>query len=138
MRGSGEDASQINHLSTTVRPGLHGMERASKQPANVFWPRAGIYERMEQGVVMPCQSRESAKQAEFTAEILIHFPGLKNLDKPAVWLFPKLLVCLECGSARFNVPETELASIAKATVASESSTLEETAGDVARSRETVF
>jgi hypothetical protein len=87
---------------------------------------------------MPCQSCGSATQAEFTAEILIHFPGLKNLDEPAVWLFPKLLVCLECGSGRFSVPETELATIAKATVANESCALEETAGDVALSRETSF
>ncbi len=34
-------------------------------------------------------------QAEFSAEMLIHCTGLKHLDQPGVWLFPKLLVCLE-------------------------------------------
>jgi hypothetical protein len=31
------------------------------------------------------------------AEILVLFPGLKNLDTPRVWVFPKLSVCLDCG-----------------------------------------
>jgi hypothetical protein len=44
--------------------------------------------------------------------MLIHFSGLKNLDKPGVWVFPKLLVCLDCGCSHFTVPERELASIA--------------------------
>jgi hypothetical protein len=37
-----------------------------------------------------------------------HFPGLKGLDMPIVWVFPKLEVCLECGFAEFEIPETEL------------------------------
>jgi len=62
---------------------------------------------------MTCPSCQSGQQAELSAEMLIHFPGLKNIDKPGVLLFPKLLVCLDCGSSRFNVSETELASVAK-------------------------
>jgi hypothetical protein len=62
---------------------------------------------------MTCLSCRSVKQAELTAEMLIHFPGSKYLDKPSVWLFPKLLVCLDCGFSRFTVPETVLASVAK-------------------------
>ena len=37
--------------------------------------------------------------------IAIHFPGLKGLDKPVVWVFPKLLVCLNCGFTEFVVPK---------------------------------
>jgi hypothetical protein len=44
--------------------------------------------------------------------MIIHFSGLKNLDKSGVWVFPKLLVCLDCGYSHFTVPERELASIA--------------------------
>jgi len=44
----------------------------------------------------------------FNGEIAIHFPGLKGLDKPIVWAFPKLAVCLECGFTEFIVPEREL------------------------------
>jgi hypothetical protein len=41
-------------------------------------------------------------------EIGIHFPGLDGLDKPIVWVFPKLKVCLECGLTEFEIPEREL------------------------------
>jgi len=77
---------------------------------------------------MICLSCRSANQAELTAEMVIHFPGVKNLDRPGVWLFPKLLVCLNCGSSRFKVPEIELASVAKITLANGSSTSEDSAG----------
>jgi hypothetical protein len=50
----------------------------------------------------------SDNQSSFNSEIAIHFSGLKGLDKPIVWVFPKLIVCLECGSTEFIVPEREL------------------------------
>jgi hypothetical protein len=43
----------------------------------------------------------------------IRFPGLKNIDKPVVWVFPELVVCLDCGTAGFAVPEAELRQLAK-------------------------
>ena len=58
---------------------------------------------------MSCLLCGSDKEAELTTEMHMHFTGLKDLDKPAVWLFPKLMVCLDCGSSRFTVPESELA-----------------------------
>ena len=61
---------------------------------------------------MSCLSCGSKKQAEFPAEMLIHFRGLKNLDKPGVWVFPKLLGCLDCGFLQSTVPAPELASLA--------------------------
>lgn len=57
---------------------------------------------------MSCKSCHSENQREFNGEIAIHFPGLKGLDKPIVWVFPKLLVCLDCGFTEFAVPEVEL------------------------------
>jgi hypothetical protein len=69
---------------------------------------------------MSCPCR-SGNETELTAEMIIHFPGLKNLDKPGIWVFSKLLVCLDCGSSHFTVPKTELASIAH-TLKNESST----------------
>ena len=38
----------------------------------------------------------------------LHFPGLDGLNKPIVWVFPKISVCLDCGLAEFIVPEKEL------------------------------
>jgi hypothetical protein len=47
----------------------------------------------------------------------IHVPGLKNVDKPVVWVFPEIVVCLDCGTAEFAVPETELRLLAKGAAA---------------------
>lgn len=52
-----------------------------------------------------CQSED---QSSFTAEIALHFRGLKNLGKPIVWVFPDVSVCLNCGSGKFRIPEREL------------------------------
>ena len=55
-----------------------------------------------------CRSCQSANKGTFNGEIAIHFPGLEGLDKPIVWVFPKVLVCLDCGFTEFAIPETEL------------------------------
>ena len=73
---------------------------------------------------MPCLSCASNYQAEFTAEMIIHFSGIKNLDKPGVWVFPKLLVCLDCGFSPFTVPETELPLLANLAPTGETPSLE--------------
>jgi hypothetical protein len=57
---------------------------------------------------MACKSCGSDNQHEFGAEINIHLPGREALDKPAVLVFPKLLVCLRCGFTEFTIRETEL------------------------------
>ena len=57
---------------------------------------------------MSCKSCHSENQREFNGEVAIHFLGLKGLDKPIVWVFPKIGVCLDCGFTEFVVPETEL------------------------------
>ena len=56
---------------------------------------------------MSCKLCQSQNQREFNGEIAIHSPGLKGLDKPIVWVFPKLAVCLDCVFAEFAVPENE-------------------------------
>ncbi len=38
---------------------------------------------------------------------------MKGLDKPTVWAFPKLLVCLDCGFTEFQVEESELRLLAE-------------------------
>jgi hypothetical protein len=58
--------------------------------------------------VKACKRCASAHQSEFNGEIAAHFPGLKGLDKSIVWVFPKLLVCLDCGFTEFTIPEREL------------------------------
>ena len=58
---------------------------------------------------MSCLSCASGNQAEFVTEVNIHFPGLKNVDKTSVFVFPKVLVCMDCGCSRFTISGTELA-----------------------------
>jgi len=35
----------------------------------------------------------------------IHFPGVKGLDIPTGWVFPKIVVCMNCGTAQFAIPD---------------------------------
>ncbi len=55
---------------------------------------------------MQCESCGSANLAKFIAEMGIRSPGLKNIDKPAVWVFPELVGLLElwhCGIRRAGI-----------------------------------
>jgi hypothetical protein len=72
---------------------------------------------------MSCLSCASSYQAEIAAEMIIHFSGLGNLDKPGVSAFPRLLVCLNCGFSHFIVGESELACLANDARALETATL---------------
>jgi hypothetical protein len=62
---------------------------------------------------MSCKSCKSENQRNLNAEIGIHLPGRKGLDKPLVLVFPKLVICLDCGFTEFAIPETELRRLAK-------------------------
>jgi hypothetical protein len=62
---------------------------------------------------MPCKSCGSVDQKKFKAEMAIHFPGVKNIDKPVVWVFPEIVVCFDCGNAEFAVPKSELRQLAR-------------------------
>ena len=66
---------------------------------------------------MPCKACGSENLGKFMGEIAIHFRGLKNINKPHVWVFPEVVVCLNCGFAEFAVPETELSLLSKGRVA---------------------
>jgi hypothetical protein len=54
---------------------------------------------------MSCRVCSSENQSRFGTEIAIHLPGLST---PHVFLFPKVVVCLDCGFTEFAIPETEL------------------------------
>ena len=57
---------------------------------------------------MSCKSCQSENTRVFNTEIGIHFSGQKGLSKPLLLVFPKVKVCLECGVAEFEIPESEL------------------------------
>jgi len=68
---------------------------------------------------MFCPLCASSNQSEFAAEVNIHLSGSKNVNKPTVLIFSKLLVCLDCGSSQFTTPKAELALVATGTATSE-------------------
>jgi len=57
-----------------------------------------------------CRVCASENQSRFLTEIAIHLPGLST---PHVFLSPQVVVCMDCGSTEFSIPETELARVAK-------------------------
>jgi hypothetical protein len=52
-----------------------------------------------------------SNQKQFPAEINVHFPGIEMIDKPTVWVFPQMGVCMECGLAQFVIAHRELAQL---------------------------
>ena len=63
--------------------------------------------------IMRCSSCGSENVNKFKGEIAIRSPGLKNLDRPIVWVFPDVIICADCGTAQFAVPEAELRMLEK-------------------------
>jgi hypothetical protein len=59
-----------------------------------------------------CQRCVSLELRKFSAEINIHFPGYEGLAKPTVWVFPQVVVCLDCGFAQFSISQSELQRLA--------------------------
>ena len=56
---------------------------------------------------MSCALCSSLDEAEFAAEIVIHQLGLKHIADPGVLVFPKVLICMDCGASRFSTPDKE-------------------------------
>ena len=67
--------------------------------------------------IMACKSCGSENLHKFMGEIVVHFPGLKNLDKPPVYVCCEVVVCLTCGAAQLAVPEAELRLLQKGNAA---------------------
>jgi hypothetical protein len=44
----------------------------------------------------------------YPSEIAVHLPRLADHAKPLVLVFPKLVVCMDCGFAEFIIPEEDL------------------------------
>ena len=68
---------------------------------------------------LACKVCGSEHVQKLRGEIAMRVPGLKNIDKPVVWVFPDILVCMDCGIAEFAVPEDELRILAKREAATE-------------------
>lgn len=64
-----------------------------------------IAKKFPEESAMCCRLCNSENQSKFATEIAIHLPSLST---PHVFLFRKVLVCLDCGFTEFSIPETEL------------------------------
>jgi len=62
---------------------------------------------------MSCVLCSSLNEAEFATEMMIHVNGPQRLTSTSVLAFPKILVCLDCGSSHFNTPGAELRALRK-------------------------
>jgi len=60
---------------------------------------------------MSCKRCGEDTRSKFPTEMNVHFPGWGGLEKQSVWVFPEVLVCLNCGLAEFDVPVRELATL---------------------------
>jgi len=60
---------------------------------------------------MNCRRCSSEDLKNFNAEMAIHFPGLEGLNKPHVWAFPKMVVCLDCSFVEFELPAPQLSEL---------------------------
>lgn len=58
-------------------------------------------------------SHAAQRTCTSSEEIVIRLPGLKNLDRPRVYVSAELAVCLDCGAVRFAVPADELRLLGK-------------------------
>jgi hypothetical protein len=84
---------------------------------------------------MHCELCRSGNQAEFTAEMMIHFSGLMDIDHPGVPAVPRIAVCLDCGFSRFVMPQAELARLRRRRATSDPQSLQTIrVAEIARTR----
>jgi hypothetical protein len=57
---------------------------------------------------MACTSCGSKNLRSFKGEIAVRYPGLERTDGPPVWVYPELVLCLDCNNALFAVPGAAL------------------------------
>jgi hypothetical protein len=65
---------------------------------------------------MACRSCGAENQAKFASEVSVHVLGLENVNKPTVLVFPRLLVCMDCGFTELTLAENELRLLGKGPV----------------------
>lgn len=64
-----------------------------------------------ESTLLVCKACVAADLVELDAEICIHFRGLKGLGVEPILAFPKLRVCLYCGSIQSDLSSEELSRV---------------------------
>jgi hypothetical protein len=60
---------------------------------------------------MSCRRCGSNVRKGYNTEIAIHCPGTEGLNKPAVWVFPTMMICHSCGFVEFELPQQQLSQL---------------------------
>lgn len=55
-----------------------------------------------------CKSCASGNLKELGAEISVRFTGFEGLKRFPLFIFPMIVVCLDCGFTEFMFPQAEL------------------------------
>jgi hypothetical protein len=61
--------------------------------------------------LLSCGSCGSVSAIELASETCLHFPGLKGLNMEPIFIFPKTVVCLNCGSMQSSLAEREIEQV---------------------------
>jgi hypothetical protein len=62
---------------------------------------------------MSCRVCGSGNRKKFASELSVHALGMENVDAPAVWVFPELQVCMDCGFTELRIDESKLGLLGK-------------------------
>ena len=83
--------------------------------------------RARVGESVTCKSCMSPNQREFASETNIHCSSLENIEGPSVLVFPRLLVCTDCGFTEFAIAKADLELLTRDESSGETSSWRKTA-----------
>ena len=58
--------------------------------------------------MMSCDACRSDNVSDLPSEMALRYRGLKNIDRPTVFMCPVVQVCLSCGKGQFYLSLMEL------------------------------
>ena len=93
--------SESLDLASSPKPGAPGCDLRDRPPLR--YPS-----QLEVKGDMSCRSCGSENRTEFPSEISVHISGLENVNKPMMMVFPRLLVCMDCGFTELTLTRNEL------------------------------
>ena len=66
--------------------------------------------------LMSCSSCGSRNVIELSTETCLHFPGQNGLNVEPIFIFPKAVACLDCGSMQSSLARREVEQVSKAVI----------------------
>jgi hypothetical protein len=61
--------------------------------------------------VSHCNACASFELLELSSEACLHFPGLQGLKVEPILVYPKIVVCTECGFVQLRLSDRELEKV---------------------------